>query len=728
MARVATVAMMSEPSHRRWLEALCELMAVLSAILLASMAGAESVQTHLPTLADARAIIDVGELKISPAGNVVAIEAGGQIHVFQLGARPREVRKLQGHSPSWAPDGESLAYYSSEGPYTQVFVWRKSSNESFPVTSFANGVTGAPSIVQSMSPELSWSPDSSKIAFVSRVIGPPLSDSERAPALTILDKNSSSLAHWDGVFRHERWETGVPDDVSNATLAVARYPERGLNQLFIVDLKSRAVRNLTPAGIQYFAPAWSPDGETIAAISDASRAVEYPFPSSSKLALISVRSGVEELMSPPRKHPGSPQWSPDGKTLLLLSNDRLLGQGYLDLYDLANKRWSTVPAPKGYNPVYAIWGPHPRDIIVEIGDHFADTLWKVDVATGLAKRMRTDGLVPSNYDIDRFGRAVVNAQNATTKGRIYRVTDDSPPRLLHDFNPQLANIRFGRQLRLNWTNSTGETLDGILILPPDYRPGRHYPMVIDVYPTPGRDRLNLIAVPRMMGQIEAARGYVVFIPGPRAPHTPSSMAREPAFYEKARGAKGIPILVDDFKSGIKYVDSLGYTDPGNFCIYGASNGGYAANFLITEIGEIHCAIIHEGSSDDITMHNWFPAGGWADEITGVDFYSHFDDYVRMSPLFRMNKVNASVLLIYGGKTDLTWPIEMMPEFKALRELGKDVTLLRYNEEGHAFTTLFGQQDSLIRIHEFLDRHLEQCRITCFRCAAKGRGRSCSVSQ
>jgi dipeptidyl aminopeptidase/acylaminoacyl peptidase len=693
-------------SRSGWLEVLGALIAVLTAFAFVDTAGAKPLETHLATLADARAVTDVGQVKINPAGNLVAIEAGGQIHVFQLGGKLREVRKLEGHSPSWAPDGEALAYLSSQGPYEQIFVWRKSSNETFAVTSFANGVTGAPLIAQSMSTELSWSPDSSKIAFVSRIIGPPLSPEERSPALTILDKNSSTIAHWDGVFRHERWETGVPDNVSNATLAVARYPERGLNQLFIVDLKSRAVRNLTPAGMQYFAPAWSPDGKTIAAISDASRTVEYPFPSSTKLALINVRSGTETLVSPPRKRPGSPQWSPDGKSLLLLSTDRLLGQAYLDLYDLSAERWSTVPAPKGYNPDYAMWGPNARDIIVRIGDHFADTLWTVDVATGLAKQMRTDGLVLSLYDVDRSGRALVEAQNATTKGRIYSVTDNAPPRLLYDFNPQLAKIRFGRQLRLNWTNSAGEKLDGILILPPDYRAGRHYPMVVDVYPTPARDRLNLIAVPRMMGQIEAARGYVVFIPGPRAPHTPGAAAREPAFYEKARGAKGIPILVDDFKSGMKYVESLGYTDPGNFCVYGASNGGYAANFLITEISEIHCAIIHEGSSDDITMHNWFPAGGWADEITGVDFYSHFDDYVEMSPLFRMNKVNASVLLIYGGKTSPTWPLEMMAEFKALRELGKDVTLLRYNEEGHAFTTLFGQQDSLARIHRFLDRHLK----------------------
>lgn len=706
MTRVAILEIRPEcRSGGKW-KTLCALAGLLSAITPAGTAGAQPVQTHLATLADAQAVIDVGEVKINPAGDLVAIEAGGQIHILRLGAHPTEVRKLDGHSPSWAPDGQSLAYYAREGPYEQIFVWRKSTNSGFPVTSFANGVTAAPLLVLSADPELGWSPDCSKIAFVSRIIGPPLSEKERTPALTILDKNSSSMAHWDEVFRHERWETGVPDGVSNATLAVAKYPERGLNQLFVVDLKSRAVRNLTPAGRQYFSPSWSPDGKIIAAISDESRAVEYPGPSSTKLALINVMSGTAELISPPRERAGPPQWSPDGKALLLLSTDRLIGQGYLDLYDPSADHWSTVPAPKGYNPVYAIWGPNPRHIIVEIGDHFADTLWKVDVATGLARQMKTAGLVLSHYDVDRFGKAVVAAQNATTKGRIYSVTDDAPPQLVHDFNPQLANIRFGRQLRLNWTNVAGEKLDGILILPPDYRPGRRYPMVVDVYPTPGRDRLNLFAIPRMMGQIEAAKGYVVFIPGPRAPHTPSSMAREPAFYEKARGAKGISILVDDFKSGIKYVESLGYSEPGNFCIYGASNGGYAANFLITEISGIRCAIIHEGSSDAIAMHNWFPADGWADEITGVDFYTHFDDYVKMSPLFRMNNVNTSVLLIYGGASSPTWPMEMIAEFKALRDLGKDVTLLRYNKEGHAFTTPFGQGDSLIRIHHFLDRHLQ----------------------
>jgi dipeptidyl aminopeptidase/acylaminoacyl peptidase len=706
MAQVANAAMRPGLRRQGGRKARRALTALALSFLLAGTVGAEPPKTHLATLADARTIVDVGEVKLGPDGDLVAIEAGGQIHILRLGTDLTELRKLDGHSPSWAPDGQSLAYYSSEGPYEQVFVWRKSTNSGVPVTSFGHGVTPAPLLVLSAEPELSWSPDSSKIAFVSRIIGPPLSEKERAPALTILDKNSSAMAHWDEVFRHERWETGVPDGVSNATLAVAKYPERGLNQLFVVDLKSRAIRNLTPAGRQYFAPAWSPDGKIIAAISDDSRAVEYPGPSSTKLALINATSGTAELVSPPRKRAGPPQWSPDGKALLLLSTDRLIGQGYLDLYDFSAQRWSTIPAPKGYNPVYAIWGPNPRHIVVQIGDHFADTLWNVDIATGLARQMKSAGLVLSHYDVDRFGKAVVAAQNATTKGRIYSVTEDAPPRLIHDFNPQLANIRFGRQLRLNWTNLAGERLDGILILPPDYEPGRRYPMVVDVYPTPGRDRLNLFAIPRMMGQIEAAKGYVVFIPGPRAPHTPSSMAREPAFYEKARGAKGISILVDDFKSGIKYVESLGYSEPGNFCLYGASNGGYAANFLITEISGIRCAIIHEGSSDDIAMHNWFPANGWADEITGVDFYSHFDDYVKMSPLFRMNKVNTSVLLIYGGASSPTWPMEMIAEFKALRDLGKDVTLLRYNEEGHAFTTPFGQDDSLMRIHHFLDRHLQ----------------------
>ncbi len=122
--------------------------------------------------------------------------------------------------------------------------------------------------------------------------------------------------------------------------------------------------------------------------------------------------------------------------------------------------------------------------------------------------------------------------------------------LIYDANPQLSELEFGEQRRLTWRNKAGEEVDGVVILPPDYRADRRYPTIVNPYPASARDVLRF-SPSFDTGQLQAAGGYVVFRLNLRSPHgIYRSFPHGEQYYEKARGAAGIPIMVDDFTSGI----------------------------------------------------------------------------------------------------------------------------------------------------------------------------------
>lgn len=153
--------------------------------------------------------------------------------------------------------------------------------------------------------------------------------------------------------------------------------------------------------------------------------------------------------------------------------------------------------------------------------------------------------------------------------------------------------------RFHSSDWDGDEVDAVVILPPGYHAGQRYGVIVDLHPIPRRDEFYLSVSPPRMGQVEAALGYVVFLPSVRSPHTPRAYSRNAEYNEKARGAQGIPIMIDDFTSGVKALIDKGIADPDRIGIYGHSNGGWVVNYLVTETRIPRCAVVWSGSSDVI---------------------------------------------------------------------------------------------------------------------------------
>jgi len=96
---------------------------------------------------------------ISPAGAVVAFTKGGQIWAAPIDGSAPAARLFEANGtngePAWSPDGSRLAFVSNRGDHSLIGVY---ANDSTPIAWMA------PSFDRDRSPR--WSPDGSRLAFV----------------------------------------------------------------------------------------------------------------------------------------------------------------------------------------------------------------------------------------------------------------------------------------------------------------------------------------------------------------------------------------------------------------------------------------------------------------------------------------------------------------------------------------------------------------------------------
>ena len=277
----------------------------------------------------------------------------------------------------------------------------------------------------------------------------------------------------------------------------------------------------------------------------------------------------------------------------------------------------------------------------------------------------------------------------------------SQPRRLTALNPQFARYRFGVGRRIEFTSLDGTPLQGALLLPSDYVEGKRYPLVVWVYAGAySSQQLNvfgLIGNPFNM-QVLSTRGYAVL-----TPDIPVHV--------------GTPVqdLMNAVMPAIDRVVALGIADSQRLAVMGHSNGGYSTLALLTRTSRFKAAVMSSGFGSLPSLYGYMTAGGlapwipWLERVTGAIGAPPWEAparYVDNSPIFHLDKVRTPLLMQVGGGDDgfVPWNNEV---FVGLRRLGRDVTYLRYDGEGHTLREVPNQMDYWIRVLAFLDTYLKR---------------------
>ena len=271
-------------------------------------------------------------------------------------------------------------------------------------------------------------------------------------------------------------------------------------------------------------------------------------------------------------------------------------------------------------------------------------------------------------------------------------------------NPQFAKYQLGAVRLIDWLSDDGETLQGALLLPSGYQPGRRYPLIVFVY---GGDMLSTHLNRFGLGysgplnmQILATRGYAVLLPD-------------------APERVGTPIfdLAKAVLPGVNKVVQMGIGDPKRLGVMGHSRGGYSTLALITQTERFRAAISIDGLGDLISAYGQMSKDGTAFQTSiteqgqgkiGGTPWQFRERYVENSPIFYFERIETPVLIVHGSNDETVAPFLGDEVFVALRRLGKEAEYVKYLGEEHSpvYWSFENQTDYSERMINWFDRWLK----------------------
>ena len=404
---------------------------------------------------------------------------------------------------------------------------------------------------------------------------------------------------------------------------------------------------------------------------------------------------------------GRADWSPDGRHIALV--------GSVDRNDPAAGRLMVVSAEGG----------KPRDLLPGLEAHVATFDWRADgtlvyvtdigAETEVAS-IAVDGsdrrtLLPAGelvvlaIDVDSTGAAALVAQTPRHPNEVYALPAGGGEAARRtSSNDWLADLRFAEQTVIRHKARDGLGLEGILIHPLDYEPGRRYPLILSVHGGPeAHDRNGWLTGYSAPGQVAAARGFFVLYPNYRG-----STGRGVEF-SKISQADATGPEFDDLVDAVDHLIDIGLVDGERVGITGGSYGGYASAWGTTYYSErfaasipfvgISNAISKMGTTDipqemyDVHHRKWL----WDD----------WEYFAKASPIYYVKRNRTPTLILHGEEDPRVHPSQSLELYRQLKVLDQaPVRLVFYPGEGHGNARSAARFDYALRTLRWMEHYLQ----------------------
>jgi dipeptidyl aminopeptidase/acylaminoacyl peptidase len=568
-------------------------------------------------------------------------------------------------SPRWSPDGSKLAFLSAravastsgtaagtaadqgaEAPRPQICILRMEGGEAQALTHLKNGA-GA----------FQWSPDGKRFVAISRT-GP--SDNV-APAA-----RKSDVRHYSHI-SYKFNDTGWFDD------------KRG--HLWVVDAVTGAATQITSGDDWNDAdPQWSPDSTRIAFVSDRT-GHEYDGGYNTDVWVIPAQGGPLVKISDHDFEDAQPRWSPDG-TQIAFAGQTGRGQ-FPKLYTASAAGGAkSALAVDGLDliPTALHWEPGAHELRFEALVKGETHIFRADLNTHRVAAVTSGERAVRGLDINQKAGVMTYTSNTFQRlDDLYAAAlDGSGERQLTHLNAALwAGLEPASVERMPYKSTDGWNIDGFLVKPVGWQPGKKYPMVLSIHGGPagqyGVDWYHEF-------QVYAAKGWAVFFCNPRGS---TGYGQE---FERGIVNNWGGMDYQDIMAGVDAaLKQHPWIDADRVGVTGGSYGGFMTNWIVGHTTRFKAAVTLRGISnfisDDGTRDG---AYGHQDDFKGF-LFDDFDQYWDASPLKYAKNVKTPILVLHSDN-DYRVPLEQGEQwFRALKHYGVNAELVIFPRENHNLT-------------------------------------------
>jgi dipeptidyl aminopeptidase/acylaminoacyl peptidase len=462
-------------------------------------------------------------------------------------------------------------------------------------------------------------------------------------------------------------------------------------QLLLTDIEGNWPRSVValPGDARDVRP--SPDGNSVVVVFR-----PEDDPNRWDLRLVDLRSGEARLLTgAPKQKDWCPRWSPDGKTIAFISQRGGWDQVWLIGTDGSGLRQLTTQS----NDFTDLdWSPDNQKLACTINRDGMFDLCLIDVASGqLADLVLGGGYFcrPSWSSDGSF--LTVEYENPIKPPDIYRVAvpGGEMTQLTFSNPPALASKQLVMPELVTYPSINGLQISALL-----YKPPKPNGAGI-VHPHGGPSAQNIYEF-FLLAQYFVAKGFTFIAPNYRG-STGYGVAFEQSNYNDWGGADMQDVLnAARYLHTLKWIDPgrlavFGGSQGGyltNLCL--ARDPDYLFACGISVYGDAHIESSWALCKRDLRVYTEMMMGK-----PGLNR----DLYIKGSPLFQVENIKRPLLILHGLEDDVVPPEASEILVEALRHAGKIFEYKTYAGEPHGFLKRKTLLDAYQRIERFLDWYL-----------------------
>jgi dipeptidyl aminopeptidase/acylaminoacyl peptidase len=632
----------------------------------------------------------VGAVAISPDGRRIAYSvvmrdrpgrAYSQLWIFDVASqKPTRIGgdNDNGGAPLWSPDGKSLAFQGSQGNQHGLFVARPDGSG----VTFLAEMKGTNSPLPGQGKDVTWSPDAKQLAFISSTPGALATEASGDPMI---------------ITRYLYKPT--------AGEGMTHFNDNQRLHIFIVDIASKQVKQLTKGETDEHSLDWSPDGKEVLFASNREPNQDEFF--NYDVFALRVADNTIRRLTATEYNEYDPVWSPDGKHIAYRSTRRGLTDRETTMEDthvwIMNADGSDAREIGGVldnRQSAPEWAPDGSALYFTIQERGSIYLVRLPVSGQNPEYIVKETGAVGAHSVAKDGALAYSFTSLADTAELYLKPGKSDARKLTDLN---ADILRGKQIAdvedfTFISNDNKWEVEAFLTKPVGLTAASKHPLIVNIHGGPHGQNGPAF---NFQNQVYAAHGWATLNVNYRG-STGYGQEFADAVFGDQDGDEGQDVLYGVSAAVRRYL----WLDRERMGIEGVSYGGQLTDWLITQTNEFKAAIPIAGISNLIS-YNYMTYYNQYEEMEFGQFLHQgnlMDFAWERSALKHVAAVHTPTMLMHG-ENDNDVPIaEAEQFFVALKDIGVEAVFVRYPREGHGIAETKHFIDHIDRSIAWYEKH------------------------